>query len=79
MQSEPEVAIVTGGAGGIGEAAARALARRGVRVALADLRPAAAEEAAERLRAETLDVEPVSVDVGSEASVCAMAEAVLSR
>jgi len=39
MQSEPEVAIVTGGAGGIGEAAARALARRGVRVALADLRP----------------------------------------
>ena len=79
MQSEPEVAIVTGGAGGIGEAAARALARRGVHVALADLRPAAAEEAATRLRAETLDVEPVSVDVGSEASVRAMTEAVLGR
>jgi len=79
MHSEAEVAIITGGAGGIGEAAARALARRGVRVALADLRPAAAEEAAARLQAETLDVEPVTVDVGSEASVRAMAEAVLGR
>jgi 3-oxoacyl-[acyl-carrier protein] reductase len=79
MHSEPEVAIVTGGAGGIGEAAARAIARRGARVALADLRPAAAEEAATRLQAEALDVEPVTVDVGSEASVRAMVETVLRR
>jgi len=49
--SESDVAIVTGGAGGIGEAAARALARRGLRVAVADMRPAAAEESATRLRA----------------------------
>jgi NAD(P)-dependent dehydrogenase (short-subunit alcohol dehydrogenase family) len=79
MQSEPQVAIVTGGAGGIGEAAARAIARRGARVAVADLRPAAAEEAAARLRAEALDVEPVTVDVGGEASVRAMVETVLGR
>ena len=79
MHSEPEVAIVTGGAGGIGEAAARAIARRGARVAVADLRPAAAEEAAARLQAEALDVEPVTVDVGSEASVRAMVETVLGR
>jgi 3-oxoacyl-[acyl-carrier protein] reductase len=79
MASEGEVAIVTGGAGGIGEAASRAIGARGVRVALADLRPSAAEEAAARLRADGLEVEPIAVDVGSEASVRAMAESVLRR
>ena len=79
MRSEPEVAIITGGAGGIGEAAARAIARRGARVAMADLRPTAVEEAAAGLRAEALDVEPVTVDVGSEASVRAMVDTVLAR
>jgi NAD(P)-dependent dehydrogenase (short-subunit alcohol dehydrogenase family) len=79
MQSEPEVAIVTGGAGGIGEAAVRAIARRGARVAVADLRLAAAEEAVARLQAEALDVEPVCVDVGSEGSVRVMVETVLAR
>lgn len=79
MQSQSKVAIVTGGAGGIGEAAARAIAARGVHVVLADLRPAAAEETAARLRAQGLDVEPASVDVASEASVRAMVEAVLNR
>jgi 3-oxoacyl-[acyl-carrier protein] reductase len=79
MQSETRVAIVTGGAGGIGEAAAGAIARRKVRVAVADLRLSAAEEAAARLRAEGLDVEPVAVDVGSETSVRAMVQAVLER
>jgi NAD(P)-dependent dehydrogenase (short-subunit alcohol dehydrogenase family) len=79
MTSETEVAIVTGGAGGIGEAAARAIGARGVRVAVADLRLSAAEEAAGRLRAEALEVEPVTVDVGSEASVRAMVESVLRR
>ena len=79
MSSEREVAIITGGAGGIGEAAARAIASRGARVAVADLRPAAAEEAAARLRTAGLDVEPVTVDVGSEASVRAMVDTVLGR
>jgi NAD(P)-dependent dehydrogenase (short-subunit alcohol dehydrogenase family) len=79
MASEAEVAIVTGGAGGIGEAVARAIGRRGVRVAVADLRPPAAAEAAARLRAGGLDVEPVTVDVTSEASVRAMVESVLGR
>lgn len=79
MHSEQEVAIITGGAGGIGEAAARAIASRGARVAVADLRPAAAEEAAARLKAAALDVEPVTVDVGSEASVRAMVDTVLRR
>ena len=79
MSSEREVAIITGGAGGIGEAAARAIASRGARVAVADLRPAAAEESAARLKTAGLDVEPVTVDVGSEASVRAMVDTVLGR
>jgi 3-oxoacyl-[acyl-carrier protein] reductase len=79
MQSQSAVAIVTGGAGGIGEAVARTVAARSVHVVLADLRPAAAEETAARLRAEGLGVEPASVDVASEASVRAMVDAVLSR
>ena len=79
MHSEQEVAIITGGAGGIGEAAARAIASRGARVAVADLRPAAAEEAAARLKTAGLDVEPVTVDVGNEASVRAMVDTVLGR
>ncbi len=79
MLNELEVAIITGGAGGIGEAAARAIARRGGRVAVADLRLPAAEETAARMQAEGLRVEPVSVDVGNEASVATMVEKVLSR
>ena len=79
MESQSPVAIVTGGAGGIGEATVRALAARGAYVVLADLRPAAAEESAARLRAEGLNVEPCSVDVASEPSVRAMAESVLTR
>jgi 3-oxoacyl-[acyl-carrier protein] reductase len=73
------VAIVTGSAGGIGEAAARAIAQRGARVAVADLRADAAEAAAQRLRTEGFTAEPVAVDVGDQASVNAMVETVLGR
>ncbi len=76
--SNAKVAIVTGGAGGIGEAAARVLGQRGARVALADLRLEAAEEVSQRLRQEGLDVRAVAVDVADESSVKAMATQVLS-
>lgn len=79
MQTQSAVAIVTGGAGGIGEATARAIAARGAHVTLADLRPEAAAETANRLRAEGLDVESIGVDVASESSVRTMAETVLGR
>jgi NAD(P)-dependent dehydrogenase (short-subunit alcohol dehydrogenase family) len=73
------VAIVTGSAGGIGEATARAIAKRGARVAVADLRVEAAEQAAQRLRSEGLTAEPVPVDVSDPTSVNAMIESVLGR
>ena len=79
MTNEVKVAIVTGAAGGIGEAAALAIARRGARVAMADLRADAAQDAARRLQAEGLSAEPVTVDIADPASVNAMVEGVLSR
>ncbi|HZP87965.1 MAG TPA: SDR family NAD(P)-dependent oxidoreductase, partial [Burkholderiales bacterium] len=79
MSTEQKVAIITGSAGGIGEAAARAIARRGVHVIVADLRPEAAQETAKRLQAEGLQADAVSVDVASEASVGAMVQGVLQR
>lgn len=45
-QEEPRVAIVTGGAGGLGLAIARRLAKRGHRVAIWDIERARADEAA---------------------------------
>ncbi|MGK2956715.1 MAG: SDR family oxidoreductase [Solirubrobacterales bacterium] len=44
-----QVVLITGGAGGIGSATARALVRAGAKVALGDLDHAAAEEAADAL------------------------------
>jgi len=79
MPQTNRVAIITGGAGGIGQATARAIGITGAQVALADLRTDAAAEAAMQLRSEGLTVEPFQVDVGSQASVRAMAEAVVGK
>jgi NAD(P)-dependent dehydrogenase (short-subunit alcohol dehydrogenase family) len=76
---EQKVAIVTGAAGGIGEATARALAATGVRVALVDLRPEAAEAVAQRLRGDKLEVMSARVDIAEKASVDAMTASVLDR
>jgi NAD(P)-dependent dehydrogenase (short-subunit alcohol dehydrogenase family) len=76
---EQKVAIVTGAAGGIGEATARALAVAGTRVALADLRPEGAEAVAQRLRGDKLEVMPVTVDIADKASVDAMTRSVVDR
>jgi len=79
MPQDNRVAIVTGGAGGIGQAAARAIARNGFRVALADLREDAASATASALREEGLEVASFQVDVGVESSVRALVEAVLAK
>ncbi|WP_083788524.1 SDR family NAD(P)-dependent oxidoreductase [Frankia sp. EAN1pec] len=57
------VAVVTGGASGIGEATCHHLAERGHRIALLDLDPDAANRAAKELQAAGADVLGIAVDV----------------
>ncbi|HVY06009.1 MAG TPA: glucose 1-dehydrogenase [Burkholderiales bacterium] len=78
MKSTQPCAIVTGGAGGIGVATARALARRGFRVAVADLRLDAAQEATELLKSEGLPAQAFALDVTSVASAADMTASVLA-
>jgi len=59
------VAIVTGGAKGIGRGIAGALAQAGCRIALWDLDEAALREARQALAGEGADVVTFAVDVGS--------------
>jgi meso-butanediol dehydrogenase / (S,S)-butanediol dehydrogenase / diacetyl reductase len=68
------VAIVTGGAQGLGEAIARRLATEGARVVVADLNREGAEAAAGRLRDEGHEALGVALDVGERASVRAAVE-----
>ncbi len=79
MENGAKVAIVTGSAGGIGEATATALAQRGCRVVVADLRADAAREAAARLAAGGFAATDVPVDVGAQASVNALVERVVAK
>ncbi|NYZ12531.1 glucose 1-dehydrogenase [Azospirillum sp. RWY-5-1] len=73
MGLEGKVAVVTGGARGIGAAVARGLAERGARVVIADLD--GAEEAARTLRDAGFEAAGLRVDVSSEADTAAMAAA----
>jgi NAD(P)-dependent dehydrogenase (short-subunit alcohol dehydrogenase family) len=77
MSLASAVAIVTGGAMGIGYAIADELGRRGARLVIADR--AGAGEAASRLAANGHAALGVAVDVASEASVMAMAKAAEDR
>ena len=78
MQADTPTAIVTGSAGGIGEATARALAKRGFRIAIADLRLDAAKDTATLMQTEGFAAEAVLLDVASPDSAAAMVEKVLS-
>ena len=69
-----KVAVVTGGAGGIGVEYGRALAVAGAAVVLADLDGARATTAATGLREEGLEVSGVEVDITSEESTLTLAE-----
>jgi NAD(P)-dependent dehydrogenase (short-subunit alcohol dehydrogenase family) len=76
----PKTAYVTGGASGIGLAVAHALNQRGMRVIIADINLAAAQEAVDKLQqtaATGLDHLAVRVDVSSwESQVAAFEKAI---
>lgn len=73
VRFEGKVAIVTGSAGGIGEAYARALAAEGASVVVADIDEARAAEVATSIEAAGGTALGVGVDVSDPASTQAMA------
>lgn len=64
-----KVAFITGASAGMGAAAARAFARTGAAVALADINPDAVQELADELAADGVRALAVRCDVSSEADV----------
>jgi NAD(P)-dependent dehydrogenase (short-subunit alcohol dehydrogenase family) len=73
------VAVITGGAGGIGMAMARAFAGRGARLVLADLDEAALQRAVDTLTAAGAQALGVPTDVTKLESVQALADAAMRR
>jgi len=76
---DERVAVVTGGASGVGAGIAAVLAREGARVAIADLDADGAERLAASLAGEGHAAVAVSVDLVDAAAVEAMAATVLER
>src|SRR5207253_643213 len=74
-----QVAVITGGGGGIGAAMARAFAARGARIVLADVDPAAMEAVAAALGRGGTEVLAVPTDVTALESVRALADAAERR
>lgn len=71
--TDQAIALITGGAQGIGYACAEAIAESGARIVLADINAAAVEAAAEKLGNDTL---PIACDMGDPAAIEAMFERV---
>src|SRR5688500_11862737 len=73
------VAVVTGGASGVGRAMVERFAAEGMRVVLADVEQQALDAVAAELQDQGLDVEGVVVDVSDWDSVVALRDTVLDR
>ena len=74
-----QVAIVTGGAQGLGGATATRLAEEGAKVLVADIDLEKARAKVERIRSQDNEAEALRVDVGMPADVKAMVEAAVDR
>ena len=79
MKLKNKVAIVTGGAMGIGKGIARVFVREGARVVIADVNRAEGEKAATELAAGTGEVVFIHCDVSSESSIREMIEKTLAQ
>ncbi len=73
------MAIVTGGAGGIGGATARALAREGAAVAVVDIDGAGAARVAGEIESSGGRAIPVAADLSEEVEVAAAVNTVIDR
>ena len=67
-----KIAIVTGGAGGIGSATAKLLAERGAAVAVADINADAAAQVADAIKAMGGNAIALRLDLAEEESIAAM-------
>lgn len=80
LSLKERVAIVTGGARGIGKAIAATLAERGASVVVVDLRQELADKTASEIMLQTgQDVIALNADVSSQKSVKAMVKAALDK
>ena len=78
MRFEGKVAIITGGAGGIGKATAELIAREGGKVLIADMAQEGVDVAAE-MKANGLEVEFLNVDISQEDQVEKMVRTAVAR
>jgi 3-oxoacyl-[acyl-carrier protein] reductase len=79
MRLEGKIAVVTGGAQGIGRAIALGLGREGAKVVVADLQNDKARSVADELGRLDTEALPVEVDVSDESSVKRLAEQTFHR
>lgn len=74
-----KVAVITGGASGIGFALAKQCAGEGMKIVLADVERAALEKAAAELNTDVVEVLAVQTDVSQETAVAELAQKTLDR
>jgi NAD(P)-dependent dehydrogenase (short-subunit alcohol dehydrogenase family) len=74
-----KVAVITGGASGIGRATAALLASRGMKVVIADIEQGALDGAVAEMRARSLDVSGVRTDVSKFDSMSNLVRETLAR
>ncbi len=79
MQFDGKVGVVTGGAGGIGEATVRALAREGARAVICDINEEGANRLEKDLQRQGVKALAVRADISDPAQVKHLVEETLAR
>ncbi len=79
MKFDDKIALVTGGASGIGKATVMEFARRGATVICADIDGKKGAEVAKEAREAKFEAEYVSINLADQASIRSCAAAVLAR